>query len=544
MYPSTAFHRFDNLTFSLKSAEPIYLHIIRPLLKPYTPLLDPLFEVACGLGDLILSLCLFPIYSLVSWWRYAFSSSDADLVSDEEHRTVLDNSAGQHTKVVHRSSSQPAPPSVRRPPAARHASAASSIPTHTSMNGRGNMPDSPRFDSQSSHSVWQPPPPYDSSPEDPSPRPDTFGQTNSFDELPATAPVVDEWRKYPNFPSAYPPTPLPPPNIVLTAASQHVTTSLTTITETTSTHGARLGLPPRMPLNLGFVSGSSDDDDSLGPSGNLDDNQPSYSPTSGDMEDGDEEENDDEDDGDESDDGNGGRDITPEEEDEFDVTLRTPIMPPYGSLKTRLAAHSARESEENFEPGAIDQDSSRNSSASSSSMSVHEISSTSLGQKRSHPADSLDSLRNKASATLKPTSRTQPPRRRTVVKNTAGMIPKSQQQILQGLASESKEAERDDLANDSDRDEPAVHEDKKRKMYETIHGRPTTNSSAKATKAPKRVASTSQLQASSASTVARQTRAMSKTKAGALTSSNSAAGTTLRPRSLRTTSDDPAMKKP
>ncbi|KAI0091839.1 hypothetical protein BDY19DRAFT_870960, partial [Irpex rosettiformis] len=44
-----------------KGAEPIYLHVIRPLVKPYTNTLDSLLEFGHHLGDLILVFANIPV---------------------------------------------------------------------------------------------------------------------------------------------------------------------------------------------------------------------------------------------------------------------------------------------------------------------------------------------------------------------------------------------------------------------------------------------------------------------------------------------------
>ncbi|PBK93877.1 hypothetical protein ARMGADRAFT_902046, partial [Armillaria gallica] len=44
-----------------KGAEPIYLHVIRPLLKPYTASVDALLDLARMFGDIIFVLSTFPI---------------------------------------------------------------------------------------------------------------------------------------------------------------------------------------------------------------------------------------------------------------------------------------------------------------------------------------------------------------------------------------------------------------------------------------------------------------------------------------------------
>ncbi|EIN10487.1 hypothetical protein PUNSTDRAFT_28484, partial [Punctularia strigosozonata HHB-11173 SS5] len=52
-----------------RGAEPIYLHVIRPLVKPYVVTLDALLDVVHGVGDLLLLAGRIPIQVVSSWWH-------------------------------------------------------------------------------------------------------------------------------------------------------------------------------------------------------------------------------------------------------------------------------------------------------------------------------------------------------------------------------------------------------------------------------------------------------------------------------------------
>ncbi|KAJ6610380.1 hypothetical protein B0H10DRAFT_1656727, partial [Mycena sp. CBHHK59/15] len=52
-----------------KGAEPIYLHVIRPLLKPYTSTMDAVFDVARMFGDIVFLLSTYPFYLASTWWH-------------------------------------------------------------------------------------------------------------------------------------------------------------------------------------------------------------------------------------------------------------------------------------------------------------------------------------------------------------------------------------------------------------------------------------------------------------------------------------------
>ncbi|KAI0005094.1 hypothetical protein BJV74DRAFT_758530, partial [Russula compacta] len=51
-----------------RSAEPIYLHVIRPLLKPYVSTLDAVLNFVHNLGDFILLILSLPFSAAISWW--------------------------------------------------------------------------------------------------------------------------------------------------------------------------------------------------------------------------------------------------------------------------------------------------------------------------------------------------------------------------------------------------------------------------------------------------------------------------------------------
>lgn len=240
-----------------RSAEPIYLHILRPLIKPYVPILDVVLDVGCGLGDFVLSLVLFPIHYVLSYFR---GSQSEGFVSDEDDVATSRDSAVTAVDEFHQSHKDIDAP--------RH-------PSEASDSDRGH--------------------------------------------------VVEECRKYPAFPSAYPHTPLPPQN-PLTSPQPTESISLAPIGQSRS-----IWLPPRTPLNPGSISSSSDDDsiekaDPLLSGGPVDDEVRDEAIEI------------------ESDDTEGQQDVHEDEDDDdsFNVTLQTP-MAPYGSLKTRLAARSVRE---------------------------------------------------------------------------------------------------------------------------------------------------------------------------------------------------------
>ncbi|KAI0036746.1 hypothetical protein K488DRAFT_28418, partial [Vararia minispora EC-137] len=59
-----------------RGAEPIYLHVIRPFLKPYVSTLDALLDMLHSVGDFILLVLSTPLGPILSWW-YGRSSRNA-----------------------------------------------------------------------------------------------------------------------------------------------------------------------------------------------------------------------------------------------------------------------------------------------------------------------------------------------------------------------------------------------------------------------------------------------------------------------------------
>ncbi|KAG2073523.1 hypothetical protein BDR04DRAFT_955583, partial [Suillus decipiens] len=49
-----------------KGAEPLYLHILRPLIKPYVDTVDPLLDLARDIGDFLFALSQVPLNYVLS----------------------------------------------------------------------------------------------------------------------------------------------------------------------------------------------------------------------------------------------------------------------------------------------------------------------------------------------------------------------------------------------------------------------------------------------------------------------------------------------
>ncbi|ETW84078.1 hypothetical protein HETIRDRAFT_242682, partial [Heterobasidion irregulare TC 32-1] len=52
-----------------RGAEPIYLHVIRPLIKPYVATLDSILDLIHNIGDFVLLVVSIPLYPIISWYR-------------------------------------------------------------------------------------------------------------------------------------------------------------------------------------------------------------------------------------------------------------------------------------------------------------------------------------------------------------------------------------------------------------------------------------------------------------------------------------------
>ena len=264
-----------------------------------------------------------PFYPIISWYRGPTSDSPettyTEIDSDADSRSVVGSSIyvngkeSSHARRApqsefRRSASEGYPPNGLAPNAIRRPS------------DQGSKIYAPR-QVASEHQIWYPSSSaHDddeaSAPSDPLPASVPHVPTSSGE---ATA--ADDWRAYPAFPSAYPPTPLPTNSRLAMPEPRHASSNYAPILEhDMNTHDDDPGLPdsaasandvephfsrsllqPREPVNPSSVGGLSDD---VVMSGVQEEgNQVEYAAS--------EEEDDDDDE-------------YIDEEDDFDVTLRTP----------------------------------------------------------------------------------------------------------------------------------------------------------------------------------------------------------------------------
>lgn len=70
-----------------QGAEPIYIHVLRPLIKPYVATLDYALDLLHGLGDFMMLVLSLPYHLLMDWWhpkqRHLVDSDSSDSNQDE-----------------------------------------------------------------------------------------------------------------------------------------------------------------------------------------------------------------------------------------------------------------------------------------------------------------------------------------------------------------------------------------------------------------------------------------------------------------------------
>ncbi|KAI0650430.1 hypothetical protein C8Q79DRAFT_1006698 [Trametes meyenii] len=183
-----------------KGAEPIYLHLLRPLIKPYTPVLDALFEGLHSVGDLLILIALIPVQHAQDFYRRWTSSLDPPAPDVNSWHADAPRAPGRpsaHRAYVSESNGDP------RPVTQRDVSTGSVRQTRSSVATSGS--------STPAHQIWLPPP--SAYAEESSLNPHSGLPTPPVDlqqqAAAASQESVDDWRQYPPFPSAYPPTPLP-----------------------------------------------------------------------------------------------------------------------------------------------------------------------------------------------------------------------------------------------------------------------------------------------------------------------------------------------
>ncbi len=264
------------VTCFCQSAEPIYLHVIRPLLKPYVSTLDAILGFIHNLGDFVLLVLSLPFTAAISWWYGPSVDEDQAGLTEVDSESVRSYGDEQPTTFRNRSD-YPGHHNLRRHPTSSTGDAHDTYPTGTSQETRHSSdtlrsrfyaaPDT----SSQNHQIWYPPPSSYEEPDD-----------GGHHEPPIVMPEphipsisVDDWRAYPPFPSSYPLTPVHQQQINMPEPAhpsqfgiihEEGTSGTTTNDQTDGTQQGfgRSLLPLREPLNPGRAGDLSDETRSLG----------------------------------------------------------------------------------------------------------------------------------------------------------------------------------------------------------------------------------------------------------------------------------------
>ncbi|KAF5329068.1 hypothetical protein D9611_013891 [Ephemerocybe angulata] len=155
-----------------RGAEPIFLHIIRPLIKPYTSTLDGIFDLLRHIGDFLFALSSFPVHlAIARWhrWRNPPEEPDVSIIEESDSETTTGSSSQAY----------------------------SVAPSASSRITRNHNRDAAQ------HEIWVPP----QSSHDEEEEEEAFDAPPEILELTLEEKAVEEWSKYPAFPSAYPASP-------------------------------------------------------------------------------------------------------------------------------------------------------------------------------------------------------------------------------------------------------------------------------------------------------------------------------------------------
>ncbi|KAF7294181.1 hypothetical protein HMN09_01146500 [Mycena chlorophos] len=255
-----------------RGAEPIFLHVIRPLLRPYAATLDAVADVGRIFGDAAFLVVAYPFNIVSEWWNTYWTPVEAEEEHEISHPISLQPGGGRHRPAT----TTPSSPSVV-------GAVASSLyqiwhpPRAAYEEDDDNPPPMPVPQTPESPATlkvrremeeWRQYPPIPSA-YPPTPLPLRFGAPSSPEPVPVISDEarkqMDEWRKYPPFPSAYPATPMTRPTslngVVASASSAPQFAAIVEEEEEEemmpSGFGQSLPSPPELP-GPGSVRGASD----------------------------------------------------------------------------------------------------------------------------------------------------------------------------------------------------------------------------------------------------------------------------------------------
>jgi len=492
---------------AFQGSEPIYLHLIRPLVKPYTRTLDATLDVMLTLGDFIFALSTYPLRIALQWWHQRFGRYDNHSGTDTDSDTDSSNSltpSDLPSSFIASTDLPLEPPnregnpiqfprktgqskSDNRRPSASRTGSRNALPDtgsqviegdsrkQTRRRGTGSTlePDvEPNFlkphaggrrdgEGSSNHQIWYPPEgAYLDDDRDAQGAPAI--QTSDLpQEPPELQTHVDEWREYPPFPSAYPPTPIAMTSR-LVPTSMAVPSSLYPSIEEENVQQDfhKSLLPPREPLNPSPAGDLSDEYNTFGIPPFIASQLPIVNDADDSM----------------STDGY-------EDEDDFNITLRTPLQP-QGSFRSKprprlfvsppsissiASRSSALTTADNGSSLRTDQSSDSPLSAPKQSMASLSV----IGKKRSYPRSKPTSTKKRVRQIEEDRSYDDSldfePREPTYLSSKERLSGKPIKETFEPLTTASDTAE--DLADtasssDADRDpqDPTVPEEKRRRV--------------------------------------------------------------------------------
>ncbi|KAG1873733.1 hypothetical protein DFJ58DRAFT_759932 [Suillus subalutaceus] len=484
-----------------KGAEPLYLHILRPLIKPYVDTLDPLLDLARDIGDFLFALSQVPLNYVLSLcsglpWHTEENESAADLSENTSEssttRSSSDSSipiaaktyptadsnprvAEKRSATVRSVSDNRVRPKSRQPTVdsyesmslrMRH-SKSSSMTTlpHYPNNTVGRIHARPAVSNTrtAAYQIWHPPPPaYEEGhrrSRSSIGRSETVNAStpNLLTPPPAvfvSEPTDEDWRGYPPFPSAYPPTPLTASHSLgatpfgqdnsIHSPSAQVTVISPIPEDTLMNHSQDfdVSLPQaHEPASPGSSSCSSDENISLRVHPSID-GFPSFGGVGSQDE---------------------SEDAYMDDDDDFDVTLRTP----YRSYPSSVASNAS--SSVASLPSALtttDASSLRTSSSSESTRTFHSSDSSHYaGQKRPYPTVTMTSRTTAVGAMP----------RNTTMRGKATTTAPSYENDLDSGPSETDDDSDDSDGEDSGAKRRKVLEPTRRTTYLRPTAKPTTN---------------------------------------------------------------------
>lgn len=381
-----------------RGAEPLFLHVIRPLVKPYTPTIDMLLDLARMFGDIFFTVLEIPGEYIYGWWRTSMFYTDE----------VLDSEVNSPQETASPSESiNPAVGDIQFPKIPRKISTDTRSSTDPNESDRKPSRSFTRIDKVGQgvhssatlepHQIWYPPPSYSDEEDTEDPSAGVSEHMPITDITTQQQKAFDEWRKYPPFPSAYPPTPIVLSEAVLPgtgAAAPRMASSLmlSEILEDTPQQDFSGSLmSPRQSSSPGIDDDMSDDDlQSPGAKTNRFESMSVDSGSDDDYED---------------------------EEDVFNTTLQTP-MPPLRLTRSGVIPVIPMQREVSLASSVASRSTALTSNANGSSLRTQSSAeslpseahasdlSSVLGKKRPLPRDIMD--RNKVRTAESLMSRTRP----------------------------------------------------------------------------------------------------------------------------------------